>query len=76
VQTFVWRDSETLWRHALDVTEQNYVAHANLGRALLESNPGEAQLHFGAALAINPDAFQPVASPSELPGATGARSER
>jgi hypothetical protein len=72
-QTQLWKDSETLWRHALDVTRDNYVAHANLGRALQQTSPAEAQLHFGAALAINPDAFRPVASPSQLPG---ARSER
>jgi len=68
-QTYVWKDSETLWRHALDVTRDNYVAHANLGRALQATHPAEAQAHFGAALAINPDAFRPVASPNELPGA-------
>jgi hypothetical protein len=70
VQTGVWRDSETLWRHALDVTEHNYVAHANLGRALLEAgHSGEAQLHFGAALSINPDAFQPASAADRLPRA-------
>ena len=68
-QTQVWRDSETLWTHALAVTRDNYVAHANLGRALQATHPAEAQAHFGAALAINPDAFRPLASPSELPGA-------
>ena len=76
VQTRFWRDSETLWRHALDVTANNYVAHANLGRALQRTNPAEAQLHFGAALAINPDAFQPVSGPSELPGAPAAKPGR
>jgi Flp pilus assembly protein TadD len=29
-----WQDSETLSRHALEVTESNYVAHKNLGDAL------------------------------------------
>ncbi len=65
-QTHVWKDSETLWRHALDVTENNYVAHANLGHALLGSDPLEAQLHFEAALAINPDAFKLVDALSGL----------
>jgi hypothetical protein len=72
-QTQVWKDSETLWRHALEVTRDNYVAHANLGRVLQQTSPAEAQLHFGAALAINPDAFRPVASPSELRGAQSDR---
>jgi tetratricopeptide (TPR) repeat protein len=29
-----WRDSEALFRHALEVTENNYLAHYNLGAAL------------------------------------------
>jgi hypothetical protein len=66
-QSFVWRDSETLWRHALAVTRDNYVAHANLGRALSGSRPDEARAHFEAALRIRPEAFQP---------AGGARSEK
>ena len=72
-QTQVWRDSETLWTHALAVTRDNYVAHANLGRVLQATRPAEAQAHFGAALAINPDAFHAVASPSALPGAQSER---
>ena len=73
-QTGVWRDSETLWRHALDVTERNYVAHANLGRALYEAgHVGEAQIHFGAALAINADAFQPAGAEDQRPGARSGR---
>lgn len=35
-QVAVWRDSETLFRNALDVTRDNSVAHNNLGRSLLE----------------------------------------
>ena len=31
-----WRDSEALFRHALEVTENNQVAHDNLGDALLK----------------------------------------
>ncbi|HVI08117.1 MAG TPA: tetratricopeptide repeat protein [Candidatus Binatia bacterium] len=33
-QISYWRDSETLWRHALAVTQQNYVAHDALARDL------------------------------------------
>jgi hypothetical protein len=72
-QTQVWRDSETLWSHALAVTRDNYVAHANLGRVLQATHPAEAQAHFGAAMAINPDAFRPAPSPSALPGAQSER---
>jgi tetratricopeptide (TPR) repeat protein len=35
-QIRAWRDSETLFRHALAVTRANHVAHAHLGAALLE----------------------------------------
>ena len=31
-----WQDSETLFRHALDVTQNNHIAHNNLGAALGE----------------------------------------
>ncbi len=37
VQVGYWRDSETLFRHALDVTRGNWVAHNNLGNALAQS---------------------------------------
>jgi protein O-mannosyl-transferase len=33
-QTSYWRDSETLWRHAIACTPPNAVAHNNLGSAL------------------------------------------
>ena len=33
-QVDVWRDSESLWRHALACTSRNYVAHGNLAGAL------------------------------------------
>ena len=58
IQTRVWKDSETLWRHVLAVTENNYVAHANLGHALLATDPDEAEREFEAALAIRPDHFE------------------
>ncbi len=52
-----WYDSETLFRHALAVTDDNDVAHHNLGVALAEV-PGklpEAIQHYRAAIAIRPD---------------------
>jgi tetratricopeptide (TPR) repeat protein len=52
-----WRDSESLFRHALAVTEGNYVAHENLGIALAQM-PGrlpEAIGHYRAALRIRPN---------------------
>jgi tetratricopeptide (TPR) repeat protein len=56
VQLQYWRDSQTLWRHALDVTVDNALAHNNLGQALGEAgNFGEAISHFGEALRVEPD---------------------
>jgi len=51
-----WRNSITLFRHALDVTAENYVAHNNLGHALAQKGELEdAVPHFTAALRIKPD---------------------
>ena len=35
-QVRTWRNSETLFSHALDVTDENYLAHFNLGALLFE----------------------------------------
>jgi tetratricopeptide (TPR) repeat protein len=52
-----WRNSETLFRHALDVTSGNYLAHHNLGVALAdEGRYSEAIEEYRAALAIEPGA--------------------
>jgi Flp pilus assembly protein TadD len=49
-----WRDSETLWRYTLSVTERNYVAHSNLGLALAKlGRPDEAIVHFRKAKALH-----------------------
>lgn len=50
-----WQTNESLWRHALAVTDRNFIAHDNLGGALLdEGKIEEASTHFYAAAAINP----------------------
>jgi tetratricopeptide (TPR) repeat protein len=52
-----WRNSETLFRHALDVTSSNYLAHHNLGVALAdEGRFAEAIKQYQAALQIEPNA--------------------
>ena len=52
-----WRNSETLFRHALDVTSGNSLAHHNLGVALAaEGRFPEAIRQYQAALEIQPDA--------------------
>jgi tetratricopeptide (TPR) repeat protein len=60
-QISVWKDTRTLFEHALAVTERNYVAHLNLG--FLEQNEGHArgaEEHYLEALEIaprSPDAY-------------------
>jgi hypothetical protein len=57
VQVHHWRNSESLFRHALDVTDHSDVAEHNLGVAL-SATPGklpEAISHLEAAVHIRPD---------------------
>ena len=60
-QTKKWHDSVTLFTHALEVTENNWLAHKNLGAAL--ANQGklvEALKHVSESLRIKPDALEYV----------------
>jgi len=51
-----WRNSFTLFEHALQVTEGNYIAENNLGLAwYYQGQPEKALTHFRAALEINPE---------------------
>ena len=51
-----WKDSETLFRHALEVTENNHIAHYNLGLALdMKGQLDEAMGHYQEALRLKPD---------------------
>jgi tetratricopeptide (TPR) repeat protein len=53
IQLATWRDTRTLFEHALEVEEQSYVAHAALGAYWLERGERErARAHLEAALAI------------------------
>ncbi len=55
VQLGYWKDSETLFRHALSVTRDNWQAHFNLGVALNESGrDSEAIVEYRRALRIRP----------------------
>ncbi|MFT3868885.1 MAG: tetratricopeptide repeat protein [Nibricoccus sp.] len=50
-----WHNSETLFRHTLAVTRNNFVAHYNLGSSLLHSaRVDEAIEQFEKTLAIHP----------------------
>jgi tetratricopeptide (TPR) repeat protein len=54
-QLSYWQSSEGLWRHALEVTDRNFIAQDNLGGALLvEGKSDEAFSHFFVASQINP----------------------
>ncbi len=51
-----WKNSETLFHHALDVTTDNYIAEHNLGSYLLDTGRlSEAIPHLAAALRIRPE---------------------
>jgi len=55
-QITYWRSSITLFEHALSVTEQNSLAHLNLGVALVRAGKGsEAAEHYREVLRINPN---------------------
>ena len=50
-----WQDDESLFRHALAVTQGNFVAHNNLGNDLLRRDQvEEAIVQYQQALAIQP----------------------
>ena len=51
-----WQDSETLFRQAVEVTENNYFAHNNLGDAVFnKGQTGEAVSQYHEAIRLNPD---------------------
>ena len=53
IQTSYWRNSETLWKHALAVTSDNDVAHNNLGYLCNDRGElDEAISHFESAARI------------------------
>jgi protein O-mannosyl-transferase len=55
-QVGTWKDSVHLYTRMIDVTEDNALAHVNLGAALArESRNQEAVQHYAAAININPD---------------------
>ena len=54
-QVRYWRDGESLFRHALAVTQNNHIALYNLGAALLaQGKADQAVAQFHAALRITP----------------------
>lgn len=60
LQTQVWRDSESLWRWAVDVDPACSLCHGNLGAAIAGAPSGparldEAEAHLRRALELRPD---------------------
>lgn len=50
-----WRDTQTLFRHAIDVTDDNYLAHFALGTELIARGDLEnGANHYFRAIEINP----------------------
>jgi tetratricopeptide (TPR) repeat protein len=61
-QAGFWRNSETLFTHALEVTTDNVVAHLSLGETLLEQRrPDEANAHYAEAVRLSEGAPLPLA---------------
>ena len=55
-QVSYWKDSETLWRHTLACTSNNFVAHGDLGLALAaKGRTAEAIGHYQRVLELKPD---------------------
>jgi protein O-mannosyl-transferase len=55
-QTRLWRDSKTLFEHAIAVTKENVIMHNNLGNTLLKKGEiEEAGKHYSEALRLNPN---------------------
>jgi Flp pilus assembly protein TadD len=59
-QTQIWRDSETLWRWAVEMDPACSLCHGNLGSAITSAELGrarldEAEMHLRRAIELRPD---------------------
>ena len=58
-QVGYWQNGITLFKHTVEVTYNNSIAHCELGRALNQSGkPNEALGHYFKALQINPNSVE------------------
>src|SRR5262249_14960598 len=59
-QVQYWKDSESLFRHALTATKNNEMAHQNLGSELLRQRRiDEALIHYRESARLTPDDPRP-----------------
>jgi tetratricopeptide (TPR) repeat protein len=50
-----WKNGETLWRRAIALTKNNFIAHYCLAETLLPTKPDEALAEYQKSVAIYPD---------------------
>jgi len=75
-QVSYWQDSYTLWNHAVEVTNGNWLAHNNLGLALTKKGkPAEAAAHFGQAIRLMPRYHETYNNLGALMAAQGRLAE-
>jgi len=56
IEVRAWRDTQTLFEHAVADTNENYVAHTILGGALADRGRNrDAEMHFQEALRVAPN---------------------
>ena len=53
-----WQNTQTLFRHALQVTGENEIAHNQIGNVLVrQRNYGDAEFHYRQAVRIDPQYY-------------------
>ena len=76
IQTATWRNTETLYRHALSVTDGNYLAYRALGSELLNQQRfDEAEQNFEAAARLAPSWSEPRLGLADVAMARGQTRE-
>ena len=71
-QLSYWQDGETLFRHTIAVTEDNYIAHYNLGLALDKKDKTAEAIHqYQEVLRLKPNFARAYASLGDDWAATG-----
>ncbi|MFA5324204.1 MAG: tetratricopeptide repeat protein [Smithella sp.] len=67
-----WKNSTTLFNHALQATKNNYLAHNNVGLALSKEGKNYAAVyHYNKAIRLNPDRAFPYNNRGLIYGKSG-----